>query len=119
LRDVLLQPVGDVAELRDLAVPGAHQLRRPAADLALDVAGGFAQPVEAYRRPVQEVDVGQGVDQLFRQAQARPLVRLVGGRQLAADGDPVHSLHQVEGRADHLEVVAVDDRPRHRHAGAR
>src|SRR3954452_23139875 len=65
LREVRPQPVGDRLDRRDLARLVVLPQPEEALELALEVAGGLAEPLQARGLPVDRVDLDQGIDELF------------------------------------------------------
>ncbi len=105
LGHVVGQPGSDLVELLDLA--GAVDLPQPveAPQLTLQVARRLAEPLQPQRRPVGRVQLHQGVDQLV--GDAGTVLGAVQRRgELLGDDRAADALHDVERRADHLEVVA-------------
>src|ERR1019366_3425095 len=104
-RQVLAEPAPHALHSGDLA--GLVELPQPAeaAQLALEVAGGLAEPLQAGRPPVDVVDLHQCVDQLL--AYLAALLGGVEGARDARDDDLAgHQLHHGEGRADGVLLLA-------------
>ena len=110
-RDV--QPT-DVAELESLKV------RVPAIDLALVEPVGPSQPLQAPGLPVDPRQPGDGLHQLVGQAGPGIQIReeRLGPLRFADRRPPVHIVHQVEGCAQHVGVVAGARGPGVGHVGA-
>ena len=85
---------------------GQLELATPPPDLALQVSGGLAEPLEAHASPVHGVQLGQRVDESFADPGSCRRVALESRGQAIADHDPLGALHQVEGDPDDRGVVA-------------
>jgi hypothetical protein len=102
------QPRRRVVDAGQLAELARREVREPAVHLALVETLGLAEPLEAARSPVDAREPRDCVDELEREA--LPCVEVGVERRgpavRAHAGPAVDELHQVEGRADHVDVVA-------------
>ncbi|MGX1121601.1 hypothetical protein RKD37_006964 [Streptomyces ambofaciens] len=99
-----------------VAVARGVELLGPAAQLAVQEALGAAEVREAHLGGVHGVQPDQGVDQV--QHGGAGALGPEGGELLGgAERGAVHELHHVEGRPQHLLVLAQEYRARHGHVG--
>src|SRR3954469_5020939 len=112
-----LEPLADLEAVGELARRVDLPQARPAAELALEVAGRLAEPVEPARRVVDGVEVDEAVDEL--EAEPAALVGRVDRlRDPVGDDRANDLLHDVERRADDAVVLADGEDLRHAHAAA-
>ena len=102
----------DLLDLGDLARAVVLPQPAEAPQLALEVAGRLAEPLEPDRRPIHRVELDQRVDQLVGDPGAL-LGRVERGGIASVITSPCDPLHHVERRADHGRVVAHRQHLRH------
>jgi hypothetical protein len=105
-------------DARHLAAAGRVELLAPAADLPGVEALRAAEVGEPDRGRVQRVQVGEGVHQREHQRAHRLRAHRLQRGHVAVDR-ALDVLHQVERRADHVQVRAEQHGPRGREAGRR
>ena len=114
-RHVPAQPLRHVVDPRDVPRPVLRELPEPSVDLPVQVPLGPPEPGEPARLPVHTRERRQPVDHL--EPELPPRVRVVVERrgQRILRHKPVHELHHVEPRPDHVLVLAQRERLGVRH----
>ena len=93
------------------------ELAAPSFDLPVEEAVRSAEVGKAHRDVVDCTDGGRAVGHRQTELESLRLVMLQQEGQLDRGVDPVDRLHQVEGRAEHVDVGAGGDQPGVRHIG--
>ena len=102
---VIGQPAPDALYRWQLARAVVLPQAPEAAQLALEVARGLAEALQAGRAPVHGMDLCERVDELLAHAPALSL-RVQRRGHLRGDDVALEQRHDVEGRADDLGVLA-------------
>ena len=114
VRLLRVEPGHDALEVRHVVGARRAEAPRPALDLASDVARAAPEVLQAGRRHVDGVQVGEGVDEpLAERLRARRVVEPQLRGHLAPDDVAGHPAHDVELRAEHRRVVAQAEHLRH------
>src|ERR1043166_8180715 len=116
LRNVVGQPLHETVHGRRQWKRGTLALTTPSRGLALEVIARLAKGLEPYRAPVDLVESRQYSAHLL--ISLCPLPRFHARQGLVDKHTPIDELHEVEGSAEDVGVVAVRQHPRNGNPGA-